>query len=335
MLEFTAKGSNSHSAWLGFIYPRLYIARELLRDDGAIFISIDDNEQAQLKILCDEIFGEENFVGILIWKKTENIKMDSKYFSENKDYVLCYKKYNLSYFNKILSDHSRYKFEDEKGKYYLRKLDSKSSSYSRSMDYVIENGGKKYYAGGSFEKWQKRQSGANKKDCIWLWSKEKFEQGLLENEIVFAKGNVYNKVRYDGVAKKPYTDFLDVSSGQSSQTELDRLFDNNRVFDHPKPVDLVCELIKMVTNSSNNDTILDFFAGSGTTAHAVMAQNLEDGGNRKFILVQLDEKIDEKKSKTAYDFCKNELKSDNPTIFDITKERILRAAQSLSLSLSL
>ena len=335
VLEFTAKGSNSHSAWLSFIYPRLYIARELLRDDGVIFISIDDNEQAQLKILCDEIFGEENFVGILIWKKTENIKMDSKYFSENKDYVLCYKKYNLSYFNKILSDHSRYKFEDEKGKYYLRKLDSKSSSYSRSMDYVIENGGKKYYAGGSFEKWQNRQSGANKKDCIWLWSKEKFEQGLLENEIVFAKGNVYNKVRYDGVAKKPYTDFLDVSSGQSSQTELDRLFDNNRVFDHPKPVDLVCELIKMVTNSSNNDIILDFFAGSGTTAHAVMAQNLEDGGNRKFILVQLDEKIDEKKSKTAYDFCKNELKSKNPTIFDITKERILRAAQSLSLSLSL
>lgn len=335
VLEFTAKGSNSHSAWLSFIYPRLYVARELLCDDGAIFISIDDNEQAQLKILCDEIFGEENFVGILIWKKTENIKMDSKYFSENKDYVLCYKKYNLSCFNKILSDHSRYKFEDEKGKYYLRKLDSKSSSYSRSMDYVIENGGKKYYAGGSFEKWQKRQSGANKKDCIWLWSKEKFEQGLLENEIVFAKGNVYNKVRYDGVAKKPYTDFLDVSSGQSSQTELDRLFDNNRVFDHPKPVDLVCELIKMVTNSSNNDIILDFFAGSGTTAHAVMAQNLEDGGNRKFILVQLDEKIDEKKSKTAYDFCKDELKSKNPTIFDITKERILRAAQSLSLSLSL
>ena len=164
-----------------------------------------------------------------------------------------------------------------------------------------------------------------------MWSKEKFEQGLLENEIVFAKGNVYNKVRYDGVAKKPYTDFLDVSSGQSSQTVLDRLFDNNRVFDHPKPIDLVCELIKMVTNTSNDDIILDFFAGSGTTAHAVMAQNLEDGGNRKFILVQLDEKIDEKKSKTAYDFCKNELKSKNPTIFDITKERILRAAQSLSL----
>lgn len=325
--------SRSHSGWLNFMYPRLKLARDLLKDDGVIFISIDDNEMANLKILCDEIFGEDNFIGIFIWKKTENIKMDSKYFSENKDYVLCYKKYDLEEFNKILSDENRYKLEDEKGKYYLRKLDSKSSSYSKGMDYIIDHNGIKYYAGGSFEKWKKRQeSGANKKDSIWLWSKEKFEKGLSENEIVFKNGNVYNKVRYSGIAKKPYTDFLDVSSGQSSQKELDKLFDNHRIFDHPKPVDLIFELLKMATNPNDNDIILDFFAGSGTTAHAVIEQNLADNGNRKFILVQLDEKIDEKKSKTAFDFCKNELNSKNPVISDITIERVKRAIKNLKSS---
>ena len=107
-------------------------------------------------------------------------------------------------------------------------------------------------------------------------------------------------------------------------------------FTYPKGVNFIQEIIKHATSKTTQDEIImDFFAGSGTTAHAVMAQNLEDGGNRKFILVQLDEKIDEKKSKMAYDFCKNELKSKDPTIFDITKERILRAAQSLSPSLSL
>ncbi|MSN97052.1 site-specific DNA-methyltransferase [Campylobacter sp. FMV-PI01] len=325
------QSSKSHSGWLNFMLPRLKLARDLLKDDGVIFISIDDNEMANLKILCDEIFGEDNFIGTLIWKKTENIKMDSKYFSENKDYILCYKKYDLEGFNKILSDKSRYKLEDEKGKYYLRKLDSKSSSYSKGMDYIIEHDGVKYYAGGSFEKWEKRQtSGANKKDSIWLWSKEKFEKGLAENEIVFKNGNVYNKVRYNGIAKKPYTDFLDVSSGQSSQKNLDKLFDNRRIFDHPKPIYLICELLKMTTNPNDNDIILDFFAGSGTTAHAVMEQNLADNGNRKFILVQLDEKIDEKKSKTAYDFCKDELNSQNPVISDITIERVKRVISNLN-----
>ena len=119
-------------------------------------------------------------------------------------------------------------------------------------------------------------------------------------------------------------------STRQSNSEITTLLQKG-IFSNPKPTKLIKILLDSVCEK--NDFILDFFAGSGTTAHAVMAQNLEDGGNRKFILVQLDEKIDEKNSKVAYDFCKNELKSKNPTIFDITKERILRAAQSLSLSL--
>ena len=132
-------------------------------------------------------------------------------------------------------------------------------------------------------------------------------------------------------SKKPKTLFYKPSYSSGNGTaEVKNLF-GEKIFSNPKPLQLLIDFIQISTNK--DDLILDFFAGSGTTAHAVMAQNLEDGGNRKFILVQLDEKIDERNSKVAYDFCKNKLKSKNPTIFDITKERILRAAQSLSLSL--
>ena len=138
-----------HSDWLSMMYPRLKLARNLLTDDGVIFISIDDNEQANLKKLCDEIFGEDNFIDDLIWQKTENIKMDSKFLSQNKDHILIYRKTDsLQCFLKDFSDEERFRETDEKGKYYLRKLDSLSSSYSRGMDYVIEHEGVKYYAGG-------------------------------------------------------------------------------------------------------------------------------------------------------------------------------------------
>lgn len=319
MTANTEKNGRFHSDWLTMMYPRLFLARNLLKDDGVIFVSIDDNEVANLRLIMDEIFGEENFVGTLIWKKTENIKMDSKFFSENKDYIICYKKQNIEEFNKILSTEERYNLEDEKGKYYLRKLDGKNG-YTKGLDYVIEFNNIKYYPGGSFEKWEKRQNeGGASKDPRWLWSKEKVEEGLKNNDIVFKNGNVYNKVRYDGIAKKPYTDFLDVSSGQSSQQQFNNLFDGDRLFDHPKPIDLVEELLKMVSDDSD-DIILDFFAGSGTTAHAVMDLNAEDGGNRKWICVQLPELTDEKSE--AY-------KAGYKTISEISRERIKRAGKKI------
>ena len=273
-----------HSKWLNFMEKRLRLARNLLTEKGVIFISIDNNEYAQLKIICDNIFEEKNFIDTIIWKKTENIKMDSDFLSQNTDYILCYRKSDkVKEFSKEFSDINRFKEEDEKGKYYLRKLDSLSSSYSRGMDYIIEHNGIKYYAGGSKEDYENRQiAKQGKKAPTWLWSKSKYEQGLEDGEIVFNNGNVYNKVRYDGIAKKPYINIQNIVSQQTAQEDLNNIF-GKRVFDHPKPNDLIEWLIKLANNSSNM-LILDFFAGSGTTGHAVLELNKKDGGNRKFIL---------------------------------------------------
>tara|TARA_B100000989_G_scaffold212244_1_gene161204 strand:- start:238 stop:2121 length:1884 start_codon:yes stop_codon:yes gene_type:complete len=308
-----------HSNWLNMMYPRLRLARNLLKDDGVIFISLDDNEIDNLKKACNEIFGEDNFIGTLIWKKTENIKMDSKFFSVNKDYISVYKKGSIDEFGKRMSDISRFNLEDEKGKYYLRKLDSKSSSYSKSLDYVIEHEGVKYYAGGDYEKYKTRQvKGGNTKDCIWLWSKSKFQEGLEQNEIVFKNRNVYNKVRYDGLAKKPYTDFIDAPSGQTSQKELNELFDNKRIFDYPKPFQLIEKLLHM-SKPSEGDIILDFFSGSSSTQHSVFNWNLKNKPLR-CISVQLPEKTEE---------SSESFKNGFRTIPEIGKERIRRIVKKI------
>lgn len=272
-----------HSKWLSFMSRRLALAKDLLVDDGVIFISIDDNEYAHLKLLCDQIFGESNFVDAIVWKKTENIKMDSKFLSQNKDYILVYRKSPaLQEFTKEISTTERFKLEDEKGKYYLRKLDSKSHTYTKGLDYVIEHDGVKYYAGGSKELWEQRQAGnAATYAPRWLWSKKNYEQGLADGEIVFKNGNVYNKVRYDGKAKKPFINIQTLVSQQTGQKELDGIF-GKRVFDHPKPVEVVKWLIKLFPRQENI-RVLDFFAGSGTTGQAVLELN-RDGKNRQFIL---------------------------------------------------
>lgn len=273
-----------HSKWLSFMDKRLRLARHLLANTGVFFISIDDNEQASLRLLCNEIFGEDNFIDAIIWKKTENIKMDSKFLSQNKDYILCYRKSSaIQSFLKEQSDIERFKLEDKKGKYYLRKLDSLSSSYSRGMDYVIEHEGLKYYAGGSKKRWKERQKiNPGKKAPTWLWSKKTYEDGLKNDEVVFKNGNIYNKVRYDGLAKKPFVNIQNLVSQQTAQKELEEMF-GKRVFDHPKPPQLIKWLILLILNNGSA-TILDFFAGSGTTGHAVIELNKADNGSRKFII---------------------------------------------------
>lgn len=289
----TESSGRKHSNWLSMIYPRLKIAKSLLKSDGAIFVSIDDNEVANLRLVMNEIFGEENFISQIIWKKTENIKMDSRFLSQNKDYIICYRaSAALTEFEKEQSDVERFNLEDKKGKFYLRKLDSKSSAYRRTLDYVIENDGVKYYAGGSRDDWERRQRGeVGGFAPRWLWSQNKFKEGLVEDEIVFKGGNVYNKVRFDGIAKKPHVDMQNLVSGQTAQKELDQLF-GKRMFDHPKPPQLIEWLIGLLPAESN-DIFLDFFAGSATTAHAVLQANARDGGSRRFIMVQLPEIIDE------------------------------------------
>lgn len=305
----TESNGRFHSDWLNMIYPRIKLARNLLTEDGVIFISIDNNEVDNLSKICDEIFGEHNCIEKFVWKKTENIKMDSKFVSTNTEYILCYTKGKCEQFKKEYSGTERYNLEDEKGKYYLRKLDSKSSSYSKGMDYVIEHEGKKYYAGGDYKKYLERQNGgARKKDSTWLWSKEKYEWGLKNNEIVFKNGNIYNKVRYDGEAKKPYTNLIDFVSVQTAQKELDLLMEG-RFFDHPKPWQMVEYLINLCVDE--NDIVMDFFAGSSTTAQAVMEHN----NNNQFILVQIPEKLS--------------FKSEYQNICDIGEERIKRAGEKI------
>ena len=333
VLEFTAKGSNSHSAWLSFIYPRLYIARELLRDDGVIFISIDDNEQAQLKILCDEIFGEENFVANLIWQKKKGGSQDSQDFSKEHEYILCYKKKDWQIYDEtkeFTEDDFNKTINNKKAN--IIKLEKWGAGALRieapTLYYPIKDPNDNDFfpvaPNGEDGCWRKKPENLDKDHIFW---QENSRGRLTPYEVIY-----FDEVEKEKIIKTR-TIFTEFGTTTEATKEIQNLFNNKKVFDTPKPTNLLKKLMQVGTD--DDDIILDFFAGSGTTSHAVMAQNLEDGGNRKFILVQLDEKIDERNSKVAYDFCKNELKSKNPTIFDITKERILRAAQSLSLSLSL
>lgn len=317
-IENSRANGRFHSDWLSMMYPRLKLARNLLRDDGVIFISIDDNEQANLKKLCDEVFGEGNFIDDLIWQKTENIKMDSKFLSQNKDHILIYRKTgDIESFLKDFSGEERFKETDEKGKYYLRKLDSLSSSYSKGMDYVIEHDGVIYYAGGSKEKYEERQRvNPGKKAPTWLWSKEKFEQGVRDNEIIFKNGNIYNKVRYDGLAKKPFIDVQKIVSQQTAQKDLDDLM-GGRHFDHPKPPELLEWLFNLIFRDSGN-VVMDFFAGSGTIGHALYEYNATHNVDNKYIAVQIDA--------PASDFSKS---YGLATIDQVAAERLRRAGEKV------
>lgn len=315
-----------HTNWLNMIYPRLIIAKQLLKKDGVIFISIDDNEQARLKLLCDEIFGESNFISTIIWQKTTGAN-DSLYLKETCEYILVYSK-SKSLFNineklkDILNDKSfKYKddFFNERGFYKLVNLDNASHTYSKNLDYEIIINEKSYYPGKSKENWIKRQNGVHAiKDWQWMWSKEKLNWGLENNFIVVDSGTIKNKVyqfvdnsnqKIERSEKFKNLILVNEISNLQGTNEVRNLFDNMKIFDHPKPISLIKYLVNLHTNK--NALILDFFAGSGSTGHAVMDLNKEDDGNRKFILVQLDEKIENN----------DEFK----LISDITRERINRA----------
>ncbi|NKQ39507.1 MAG: site-specific DNA-methyltransferase [Methanosarcinales archaeon] len=335
ILDFTQSKSNSHSAWLTFMYPRLYIAKQLLKNDGVIFVSIDDNEVAQLRLLMDEIFGEENFVGEIIWENKEGGgSSDSKHFRIKHEYLIVYgkNKENVEINGLDVEDRDRYKLMDkhekERGKYQLIKLNSASLGYIKSLDYPIESpDGTLIYPNKN-----------NEKISRWRWSEEKLKLGIENDFVVIKKDKngdwvVYTKQYLkvdkdgniiDGRKIQPLGVISKFSTTQSNKY-IKSLFNDKAVFGYSKPVNYIKFILQISTNQ--NDLILDFFAGSGTTGDAVMQLNAEDGGNRKYILVQLPEKIDKKKNKTAYDFVKEELKVEKPTIFEITKERIIRSAK--------
>lgn len=305
-----------HSDWLSMIYPRLKLARNLLADDGVIFISIDDNEQANLKRVCDEIFGEQNFISNLIWEKKFSPQNDAKWFSNNHDHILCYAKSNEFCEIKLLprteEANARYKNidNDPRGAWTSGDLLRKDVQTSGLFTITAPNGTKHSPPTGR----------------SWRVSQEKFYEMLKDNRIWFGEngGNVPRIKRFlsevqDGTKAISIWKYSEVGHNQEASQELRKLFGGESYFDTPKPVRLLSQILKLTTN--RNDLILDFFAGSATTAHAVMQLNAEDNGNRKFIMVQLPEKTDEKSE--AY-------KAGFATIAEISKERIRRAGKQIA-----
>ena len=368
-MERIFKGTRTHSAWLCFMYPRLKLARDLLKDDGVIFISIDDNEQANLKLLCDEIFGEENFVGNLPTIMNLKGNNDEFGFAGTHEYTIVFAKnkdkLRIGEFDISDDEIEDWQF-DEKGYYkqganlkrtgqnapredrpnlyfpiLINKINSKVVSITESEYEAIYDKNTKKFNDDYLETLKNEYENkgfyfilpiTNNQKVTWRWSYNKI---LAESDEIIISQNgtigLYKKQRPslgDIPSKKPKSLLYKPTYSSGNGTELIKKIFASKVFSNPKPLDLIKDIIKISTN--NNDIILDFFAGSGTTAHAVMAQNLADNGNRKFILVQLDESIDEKKSKTAFDFCKNELKSEIPNISDITIERVKRAKKTLN-----
>ena len=320
-----------HSNWLNMMYPRLKLARNLLSDNGVIFISIDDNEHSNLKKLCDEIFGEENFICNFIWRKKTGAS-DSKDISTITEYILTYvkSKTNLETIfskNKESYDPKRYRFEDEyverRGPYYPDNLDRGGIRYSDSLNYPIEcPDGSITYPNG--------RTKFENDGWIWTWGKEKFEWGLKNGFIVFKKSNkkesgwgVYYK-NYVNVNNKdeltersaPHKNIIMDIINTEGSAEIKKLFDS-KVFSYPKPSNLIKQLLNYVNNCN---LVLDFFSGSGTTGDAVMKYNNENNSNCKYILVQIPEAIDEKSAafKDGYD-----------TLCEIGKERIRRAGDKI------
>ncbi|MCQ2673837.1 site-specific DNA-methyltransferase [Helicobacter pylori] len=317
------QGSRTHSGWLSFMLPRLKLARDLLKEDGVIFISIDDNECANLKILCDEIFGEDNFVNTIIWEKKYSPQNHTKWFSDNHDFILLYAK-DKEIWRPILLPrtnemNARYKNldNDERGVWKSSDL-SVGSAVERNI-YPIFNP-------------YTKQEIYPPHGRSWVYSQEKLQELIADNRIFFPTSGsgvpcykrFLNEVK-QGTTPLTIWKYTEVGHTQDAKREIKEIFDGQALFDTPKPKALLKRILEISTQE--NDIILDFFAGSGTTAHAVMELNAQDKGNREFILVQIDEEI--KEDKSAYDFCKNVLKSAKPVISDITIERVKRAAQKI------
>lgn len=316
-----------HTNWLNMMYPRLRLAANLLRDDGVIFISIDETELHNLKKICDEVFGEENFIADFVWHNKRGGGNDAKFVAVEHEYVVLYAK-NVNELSELFVPYSpqymlRYKEEDELGKFFWDTFKRKS--------------GKQYYPitcpDGTVLQYDELGN-----PISWLRSEPRFKEDLAKGEIRIVKikdnWSVQFKQRLPE-GKKPRTIFLEESIFEKQGTTADgsaetlELFCKN-VFDNPKPIGLIKHILSF--NTEDDDIIIDFFAGSGTTAHAVMQLNSEDNQNRRFILVQLPALIepDNKNSKTAqtaYEFLVEQGMKNN--LCEISKERIRRAGTKI------
>ena len=320
-----------HTRWLNMIYPRLILARQLLKekDTGVIFISIDDNEYARLKLICDEIFGEENFISSLVWIKNQYANFGNKFnITNNTEYILCYSK-NTKYvkLNYIIHNEEKLKnlkytnkdeYFDERGHYRLIQFDvpiTNDSPYKKQLDYTITDpDGNNIFLNKD-----------GKKSRKWTWDEKKYlfakKQGFIEfqknennNYTIFKKTYEFKKIDFkkekivDEMIGQSYRNIINDIHSKNFKKEIKNLFgENNANVCNGKPQNLIMYLLKIA--SENESTILDFFAGSGTTAQAVMELNKEDGGNRKYILVQFpEEQKDDNKFKTTCDIITTRIK---------------------------
>ncbi|EKO3673707.1 site-specific DNA-methyltransferase [Vibrio metschnikovii] len=337
ILSFADKGSNSHSAWLTFIYPRLYVAKELLTDDGVIFISIDDNEVSQLKLLCDEIFGEANFLSQIIVQSNKR-GQTYKEIAKCHEYILVYYKSEESSLGELEKTDGKLPFKDEYGSYDLWELRNRNPKFGKhnrpNLYYPIyvdttsvDDEGLAPISLSQSEKFSLEvfPKNSNGVDSCWRWGKEKLLKEGINTEIpaVFGKQkrdggwNIYEKSRKSTTkAKSIWTETKFIN--EQGTIESGKL-DMSGVLQFPKPLELMKQCISLA--SDDKDLVLDFFAGSGTTAHAVMELNAQGGSERRFITVQIPEEC--KKDSVAY-------QSGYKTIFDITKERLLRASNQLT-----
>lgn len=317
--RYTQNKSSSnryHANWMNMMYPRLKVARDLLTDDGVIFISIDDNEIKNVRNVCDEVFGETNFIATIVWQKIHSTKNDAKYFSENHEYAIVYSKQieniKINLLPRTDEMNSRYKNPDNDIRGPWQSGDLVASGERSNGHFIV----KSPKTGKEFDV---------PKGKHWVYSQENLQKLVDDNQIWFGEqGNSFpRKKRFlsdvqDG--RTPNTLWLaeEVGHNQTATREVKSLFDNNKIFDFPKPVEYLKQIISL--GSDKNSIILDFFSGSGTTADAVIQLNKIEKCNRKFILVQLPERCSEESEtfKMGYD-----------TISDVGKERIRRAGEKI------
>ena len=321
MVQNTESNGRFHTDWLNMIYPRLKVAKDLLADDGVIFISIDENEIRNLRVVCDEIFGNNNFIAQFT-RKGSGGRQDSKYYAIVHEYILCYSR-NINNFTsgKIIKTDDSYPFFDEqKGLNYKTQLLRKWGENSRRSDRpnlfypIIDPDGNNHYP-----MLNETEEGR------WRWGQNTMTENIAKGLVEFKQRNggwvAYEKIfepTGDDVKTKLYTTIIDDIANSTGAALLKELFEG-KIFDYPKPVDLMVRVLQLA-NANKDSLILDFFSGSATTAHAVMQLNAEDDGNRRFIMVQLPEKTDEESE--AY-------KAGYKNICEIGKERIRRAGKKI------
>ena len=311
----TESNGRFHTDWLNMIYPRLKVARDLLTEDGVIFISIDDHEVENLRKVCDEVFGECNFIATLVWERAFSPKNDAKYISNSHDYVLMYAKsaanFVIGRLERTAEANARYSNPDNDPRGVWMSSDISVKTYNASCDYpIITPSGKVV------------EPPAGR---CWRLSKNAFFERLQDNRIWFGPNGdntprmkrFLSELKFEGMAPTSILFYKDVGHSQEGAQEVVSLFGDKGVFDGPKPVRLLERLITLA-NLKEDSIVLDFFSGSATTAHAVMKKNVEKEKNCRFIMVQLPEEVSDKKKDQGY---KN--------ICEIGKERIRRAGAKI------